>query len=344
MGKLSWFHVLTVAAVLSVTSTRTVAQAALASTEVPVSLVLTLKGHHGADISGLNSGNLIVTEGRDRARITDVAPFNGERGGLELFIMMDNGPELSHGTQVEDIRRFILAQPPTTKIGVAYMDMEGPKIVQDLTADHSLAAQALTTPLARLANGESPYTSLSQLIDKWPPSSDRREVLMISNGEDATFGSSTPVAENPYLDAAIEKAQRSGIVVFTIATSHGALHLENEHPFLPQDQKSSGNSQDIGSMANIGPTGTVVGKYYLAHLAEDTGGEYFYSKSSAALTFAPYLADITDRLASQYLVSFLAKPGKGPGLQSVKVRSELPHTEVVTARRAYIPASTVAQR
>lgn len=144
MEEHSWFHVLVIGAVLIVASTPTVAQAVPAATDVPVSLVPTVKGHHGADISGLNSGNLIVTEGRERARITDVAPMQGGRAGLELFIMMDNAREMSYGTQVEDVGRFILAQPPTTKIGVAYMDVEGPKIVQGLTTDHSLAAQAVS--------------------------------------------------------------------------------------------------------------------------------------------------------------------------------------------------------
>lgn len=333
MEKHSRFHVLMLVAALSVASTQTVAQAVPASTAVPASLVLTVEGHHGGDISAVNSGNLVVTEGRERARITDVLPLQGGQAGLELFIMMDNALELSRGRQVEDIRRFILAQPPTTKIGVAYMDMQGPKIVQDLTADHSLAAQAVTTPLARLANGQSPYTSLSQLIDRWPPSNDRREVVMISNGEDATFGDSTPDQENPYLDAAIEKAQRAGIVVFTIATSNDTINLENEHPFIPQGQKS---------LANIGPRGAVPGRIYLGQIAEGTGGELYYYKSSAPLSFAPYFADLTKRLASQYLVSFLAMPGKNAGLQSVKVRSELPHTEVIAAKKVYIPAVTVA--
>lgn len=333
MEKHSKFHVLMVVAALSVASTQTVAQAVPASTEVPVSLVLTLKRHHGADISGVNSGNLIVTEGRDRAKITDVLPLQGGRAGLELFIMMDDARAISYGTQVEDIRRFILAQPPTTKIGVVYMDMQGPKIVQDLTADHSLAAQAATTPLARLANGQSPYTSLSQLIDRWPPGNDRREVLMISNGEDATFGGVAADQENPYLDAAIEKAQRAGIVVFTIATGNEAVRLaENEPPFIPPAQNR---------MANIGPRGAVIGKFYLGQIAEGTGGELYYNKSSAPVSFAPYLADLTERLASQYLVSFLAMPGKKAGLQSVKVRSELAHTEAVTAKKVYIPAPTV---
>lgn len=338
MEKNSGFHLLIVVAMLCVAFTQAAAQAAPSTTGVPVSLVLTLRGHHPANMSALNSGNLIVTAGRDRAKVTDVLPLQAGQAGLELYIMMDNVREISYGTQVEDIRHFILAQPLTTKIGVVYMNIEGPTIVQDLTTDHSLAAHAVTTPLAKLANGESPYTSLNQLIDKWPASNDRREVVMISKGEDSTFGDSTPDQDNPYLDTAIEKAQRSGIIVFTIAIAHETPRLpENGPAFIPVPPTRD-------SLAEIGPRGAVPGKYDLGWIAESTGGEYYYYKSSATLSFAPYLADIRDRLGSQYLVKFLPTPGKKPGLESVKVRSELPHTEAVTAKKVYVPGPTLAER
>ena len=336
MKKLLKFHMLIGVAVLCVASTQTRAQTIPSSTEVPVSLVLTLQGQHGAGISGLNSGNLIVTAGRDRAKITDVLPLQDARAGLELFIMMDRAREISYGTQVKDLAHFILAQPPTTKIGIAYMDMQGPTIVQDLTTDHSRAAQAVTTPLGSLANGRSPYTSLTQLIDKWAPSNGGREVLMISNGEDATFGDVAPDRKNPYLDAAVENAQRAGIVVFTIATGNESVRLaENEPPIIPPGKNT---------LPNIGPRGPALGKFYLGQIAEGTGGKSYYYKSSAPVSFAPYLEDLTQRLASQYLVRFLATSGKKPGLQSIKVRSELSHTEVVTARNVYIPARTAGDK
>ena len=326
MKKASNLQMLIVLAVLTVAWIQAGAQTAPASTEVPVNLVLTLQGHHGADLSGVNSGNLIVTEGRESAKITNLQPLQGERAGLELFIMMDNAREISNGTQIEDIRHFILTQPATTKIGVAYMDMQGPTIAQDLTADHTLAAQAVITPLANLANGQSPYTALSQLIDKWPASNDRREVVMISTGEDATFGGSVSDKMNPYLDAVIEKAQRAGIVVFTIATGREPLHLQDEHQFISPTQNT---------LATVGPTGAVLGRIYLAQVAEGTGGELYYYRSSAPISFAPYLRDVSERLANQYLVSFLAKK---PGLESLKVKSKVPHIDVVTAKKVYVPA------
>ena len=111
---------------------------------------------------------MIVYQNRTRAKVTDWVPLQGDRADLELFILLDDSRGISYGTQLEDLRRFVMAQPATTKIGVAYMQIGNPRIAQALTADHSLAANALQLSLANLANGSNPFDSLGDLIDKWP--------------------------------------------------------------------------------------------------------------------------------------------------------------------------------
>ncbi len=110
-----------------------------------------------------------------------------------------------------------MAQPATTKIGVAYSG--SPKIVQGLTADHALAADALHVSLGKLARGASPYVSLRDLIKQWPTGSVRREILLISSGADEVFGDSGTDKDNIYVDSAIAEAQNAGVIVSTIATS-----------------------------------------------------------------------------------------------------------------------------
>jgi len=282
---------------------------------VPVSVVLSVKAHHDVDLSKMTSENLVVMQGRDRDKVTEVVPLQGDRAGLELYIMMDDSRALSFGTQLEDIRQFILDQPPTTKIGVVYMAIGGPKIVQELTADHAAAAKAVETPLGRLANGESPYSALTDLMAKWPASSNRREVVMISDGEDATYSDFPGQRSNTHVDTAVQGAERNGIVVFTIATSHQNIE-----------------SREFGSS----------GKYYLSELAEGTGGQFYYYDSSAPVSFRPYFHDLTQRLQGQFLVTFLAKPAKKSGMQAIKVRTELRHVELVSPDKIYLPATTVA--
>jgi hypothetical protein len=285
------------------------AQATADRAGVPVSMVVTVKARHGAE-PNISPENVIVSEGRARAKVTDLVPLQGERAGLELFLLLDDSRNTSLGTQVEDIRHFILAQPPTTKIGVAYMQDGATKIAQSLTADHALAAGALHVSLSNLAKSVSPYNSLTDLIKQWPAGTDRREVLMISSGADAVFGDSGPDKDDIYVDSAIEAAQRAGVVVFAIGTS--------------------GEQFDTSNPGR--------GKNYLSQVAEETGGESYYRESGPVTSFVPYLEDATQRLNRQYLLTFLAKPGKKPGMQSVKVRTDVSHTEIASAERVFVPA------
>jgi hypothetical protein len=159
----------------------------------------------------------------------------------------------------------------------------------------------------------SPYFSLSDLIKRWPESSNRREVLMASDGIDRYYGSGDLL--DPYLAAAIENAQKAGIVVSAIYTP-GVGHYSHSY------------------------WRTYWGQLYLAQLAEETGGEsYYIGFTGAPVSFAPYLNDSANHWSHQYLLTFLAKPQKKAGLQKVKVRTEVPNAELVAADNVYVPAA-----
>lgn len=314
----------------------TFAQEGSHSPGTPVSMIVTMGSPPGSTVPNVSAQNVSVYQNRTRTRVTDWAPLQSDRRALELFILLDELQSARYGTQLEDLRRFIMAQPSTTKVGVAYSQMGGPKIVQDLTTDHGMAANALHPSLAKLATSASPYETLGQLIEQWPASNDRQEVLMISDGVDETFGlkrefeenlhvassvenglsaytkpsgTSPEFEHNPYVDSTIEKAQRGGVVVFVIA--------------IP--------GQDIGSH------GTSLPRINLSRIAEETGGQFYYYQSAAKVSLAPYLEDLTRRLTRQYLVTFLARPGTEGSLESVKVRTDVPHTELVSAEKVYVP-------
>ena len=91
------------------------------STGVPVHVVVTVEPRHGSNIPVINREDVMVYQGHDRAKVTDWIPLQGERAGLQLFILIDDAASTSLGSQLEDIRQFINAQPSTTAIGVAYM-------------------------------------------------------------------------------------------------------------------------------------------------------------------------------------------------------------------------------
>ena len=160
------------------------AQGSAASTGPAVNLVVTVEARHGSNVPEITREDVMVYEGKDRDKVTGWLPLQGDHAGLELFIMLDDSANVSLGSQLEDIRQFISAQPPTTKVGIAYMQDGIAQVVQNLTNDHPLAAKALRLPMANPGASASPYFSLGDLIKRWPASEERHEVLMISDGID----------------------------------------------------------------------------------------------------------------------------------------------------------------
>lgn len=281
------------------------------ATATPVHMVVTAEARHGADVPPVQKEDVMVYQGRDRVKTADWIPLQGDHAGLELFLLLDDASGSSLGSQLEDLRRFINSQPPTTKIGVGYMRNGTVDVVQNLTEDHTKAAKSLRLPFGDAGVNASPYFSVSDLIKRWPEVPERREILMVSDGIDR-YGPGG--ASDPYVDQAVEQAQRAGIVVFSIY-SPGTGHVGH-------------------SLWRVN-----WGQNYLSQISDETGGESFYLGSGSPVSFSPYLDDLGRRLLHQYLLTFLAKPVKKSGMQSVKLRTEVSNAELVAADSVYVPAS-----
>ena len=74
-------------------------------------------------------------------------PATGDRAGLALAILIDEGSAFSLGTQLNDIRAFIGEQAPTTLIAVGYMQNGTVSLAQNFTQDHAAAAKSLRLAL-----------------------------------------------------------------------------------------------------------------------------------------------------------------------------------------------------
>lgn len=286
------------------------AQQAPADDGIPVHMVVTAEPRHGSDLPEVKREDVMVFEGKTRDKVTEWTPALGDRAGLELFILLDDASSSSLGTQLDDIRKFIAAQPASTKIGVAYMQDGVGKIVQNPTSDHDQAAKTLRLPIGMAGINGSPYFSVSDLIKRWPASTDRREILMVSDGTDPYYGGHDP--SDPYLEAAIDDAQRAGIVVSAIYTP-GAGHFGHSY------------------------WQTYWGQLYLAQLTDSTAGEaYDIGFAGPPVSFSPYLEDLGRRLTHQYFLTFLAKPPKKAGWQKIKVRTELSGVDLVSADKVWV--------
>jgi hypothetical protein len=281
---------------------------------VPVHMIVTVEARHGKDVPPLHQGDVMAYERKERLRVTDLVPLEGDHAGLELFLLLDDASSTSLGSQLGDLRRFIETQPATTAIGIGYMRNGTVDIVQNLTTDRSHATHALRLPLS--SAGLSPYESLSDLTKRWPGSSARREVVLVTSGVDF-LGGMGPL--NPYLDKAIEDAQRNGIVVYAIYMP-GAGH--------------AGHSLFRMNWA----------QGHLAQLAEETGGEAYMLGFGPPISFAPYLEDIAERFSHQYRVTVLFKTAAKASFHNVRLVTEVPNAELVAASSVYVPAHEEPRR
>ncbi len=290
------------------------AQQAPAPEDTPAHLVVTVEPHKGASAPVINREDVMVLEGHDRDKVLDWVPAQGDRAALELFIFIDDSSRSDLGTQLEDIRKFINAQPSSTRIGVAYMRNGTALIAQDLTTDHALAAKALRLPIGIGGAEASPYFALSDLVKHhWPASHARRVALMVTDGIDRYYGAGD--LQDPYLDEAIDDTLRAHVMVSAIYNPD-AGHFGHSY------------------------WQTYWGQIYLSHLADETGGEaYYIGFNGPAVAFAPYLDDEANRLTHQYLLTFMPQPQKKSGWQRVRVRTEVPKVDLVSAGKVYVPAS-----
>jgi hypothetical protein len=280
--------------------------------DVPVHMVVTVRPHRGAQVPAVAADDVKVYQKGQLDVVSSWVPLQGDRAGLQLFILIDDTSRSTLALQYSSIDKFIDEQPATTAIGVGYMRNGSVYTAQNLTTDRALAKKSLRLPLGAGAAYTSPYLALSELMKRWPETKDRREILMITSGTDPLGGGfSNDPFSNPYLGAAFDQAQRGGFIVYSIY-SPGTGRVGRG--FL---------------RTNLAQTGLDV-------LSQKTGGETYYLGLGAPVDITPYLQDVSRNLKNQYGLTFIAKSAKKPTLEPVKVKTEMPNTGLVTAENGYI--------
>ncbi len=274
---------------------------------VPVRIVVTVEGKKDAAPQNLTRNEVLVYLDNQRMPAANWTPVQNDRVGLQLWLLIDDGADTALGTQLEDLRRFVSEQPSTVQVGIGYLRNGTVQVEQKPTPDHALAAKVIRLPLGLPGISASPYLALIDLIQKWPSTDQAREVLMITSGIDPDYGTGP---SNPYVDRAIDAAQRAGVVVHSIYFS-SAGHFGH-------------------SLWQIN-----WGQNYLSQLAEETGGEFFWLGTSNPVSFAPYLNELNQHFRGQYLLTFLAQGN--PGYRRLKLKTEVPHLALVGPSKAYVP-------
>jgi hypothetical protein len=293
------------------------AQDKATATTTPVRMTVTLRllDDHKR-MPEVNREDVMVRQDNDRLQVTGWTPARGDRAGLDLFILIDDASNPSLGSQLNDLRSFINAQPPTTSVGVGYMRNGTVQIAQNFTTEHSQAAKALRLPIASSGAYGSPYLSIIDLIKRWPEHSNRREVVMVADGIDRARGGPRYRGLSfisPDVDSASRAAQRTGTIIHTIFT-RGVGRLGSNFWEITNGQNG------------------------IAKLSDETGGDSFYLGTQNPVSFKPYLDDLEKTLDNQYLLEFQAIPGKKSGLQYVKLTTEVAGVELGSADSVWVKA------
>ena len=258
----------------------------------------------------MNPEDVRVFVGRNRLKVTDWIPLQGDQSSLELFVLIDDASSTNLASQFEEMRHFLNAQPPATAIAVGYLQNGTVRVVQNFTKDHTAAGKALRIPFGSGAGGSSPYLSITDAIKRWPESTARHEILLLSSGVDPL----QPGTLDSYLDQAVSQAQRTGTEVSAIYASASG-HFGHSLWRINQGQNN------------------------LSRLAEETGGEAYFQGIETPIAFAPFLDQFAERLNHQYKLTFLANADKQPTRQHVRLETEVPNAELVTADKLYVPAA-----
>jgi hypothetical protein len=278
----------------------------------PAKMIVTANVEKGKRVPDIQKEDVSVKKGKDPLQVTEWVAAQGDRAGLELFILIDDASTSNLGVQLEDLRKFINAQPATTSVGVGYARNATVEIRQNFTTDHAQAAKALRLPLGSAGSYGSAYLSAIDLMKRWPETANRREILLVADGIDRAHRSRNALF-NPDVDTAAAVAQRTGTIVHSIYFP-GVGHW----------------GRNFWQATN--------GQNGLAKLAEMTGGESFFLGSGAPVSFAPYLNDLQRILDNQYLLTFSVQPGAKAGLQYVNVQTEIAGVDLATPDAAWAPA------
>lgn len=219
--------------------------------------------------------------------------------GAQIAILIDDGLRESVGRELNSLRDFANGLPEGTQIYIGYMRNGTVETAQPFTTDHAAAASRFRLPIGAPGISASPYFCLSEFVKHWPSTStgpSARFVMMITNGVDPYNGSTSILNQNsPYVQAAIEDAQRAGVAVSSLYYGDAGIR---------------------GGRANFS------GQSYLQQVADGTGGRSYYEGTGNPVSMAPFLAKFQHSVSETYIASFPAKIS-GKRLADLKAETSL---------------------
>jgi VWFA-related protein len=272
-----------------------------------VVMTITATAKNDAQPPALTRNDLTLYQGKERVQVADM-----KRGDtLRLAVLIDDSLRSSVANQWSDLRAFLMAQPDTTSIAVAYARNGSVTVAQDFTTDHALAAKALRMPLGTLSVASSPYLALQDWIKRWPDASERSSIILFSSGIDYFRGG--PASIDPDLDSTIERAQKKNINIWSIYVPDGGRRGRNS--FAGFNWQSD-----------------------LSRVSIATGGQAYFLGLGMPVNLKPYFDEIERNLNNQYLLAFAGNGGQKGRFERVKVATEVANVQFLTPSEVFLPA------
>jgi hypothetical protein len=274
--------------------------------EEPVTTTVTAVGKKNTQPPPIKKDDVELYKGKERLQVADW--HKGET--LFLAVLIDDSLEQNIANQWSDLKAFMMAQPPTTYIGVFYGRNGAAMVAQDFTKDHAVAAKALRIPLGGFGAFSSPYLELEDLIKRLPGAGERRSIMLISSGIDYFHGNFGPIS--PDVDPTIENAQKNNINIWTVYApdaGHGGRGF-----FRLNNAQSE-----------------------LSEISEETGAESYFLGFGPPVTLKGYFDEISDHLNNQYLLTFEGSGGKKGRFERIRVTTEIQGVEFMAPSGVYLP-------
>jgi hypothetical protein len=280
-------------------------------------VVTILPKKDGAALPEISPENMkLKVNGKETSITNLVAPKDA--GNIELVLLFDSSLRSSLGTQLKELEKFIRTLPPNTKLAVAYMEFGRAKFETPFTTDRDKSVRALHLPAGTPGSSGSPYFCISDLAKSWPQSEGpaRREVLMVTDGVDNYNPRYDP--EDPYVQAAIRDSVRAGIVLYSLYW------------------------HDQGRFSRTGYANNA-GQNLMVQVTEATGGKNFWSGFGNPVSFEPFLDELTRRIQNQYELSFIAPFNGKPQVEQIRLKVNVPGTEVASPQQVFITRPGTAE-
>ena len=270
---------------------------------IPISIFTKQELQQGQTEEYVQAERLIVKEDREDQTVLSIRSVTD--APLALAILVQEDLSSSFNLQIDDLKKFIRALPPGSRVMVAYLRGGTLQVRQKFTDDLNAAAQSLRIVVSSSsAAPRNPFDGVIDALNRFDAlPAGRRAVLLISDGLDVSQGlSNSSPSQSIDLERAIERSQKRSVAVFAF--------------YNPASITEGGDSRLVMN-----------GQGSLLKLADETGGRAFFQGSIGPISFEPFFRQLSTLLTRQFLLSYLSTHMKR-GYHRVEVLSTNPEVKI----------------